>query len=83
MKKSLLNNWKKRLLDVGKRNQLMNYRPRLSSNLEFFVEDINKFYKEYTDFKTYEIAKLFKNLDEEITLADLDESEDKYDVKID
>lgn len=81
MKKSLLNNWKKRLLDVGKRNQLMNYRPRLSSNLEFFVEDINKFYKEYTDFKTYEIARLFKNLDEEITLADLDESEDKYDVK--
>jgi hypothetical protein len=44
MRKSQLNNWCKRLLDVGKRNQLMNYRPRLSSNLEFYVDDIYSFY---------------------------------------
>ena len=81
MRKSQLNNWCKRLLDVGKRNQLMNYRPRLSSNLEFYVDDIYSFYNDYTDYKVYEIAKLFKNLDEEVTLSDFEDVEDPYDVK--
>jgi hypothetical protein len=76
----VINNWKKKLLDVGKRNMLMNYRARTSSNLTFYVDDIYSFYKDYTDFKKYEIAKIFKNLDENISASDITEAVDEYDV---
>lgn len=76
----VINSWKKKLLDVGKRNMLMNYRSRTSSNLTFYVDDIYNFYDSFCDFKKYEIAKIFKNLDENISSSDITESYDEYDV---
>lgn len=75
-----LNVLKKRLLDLGKRNQLMNYAHRVSSNLEFFQDDFYSFFDEFTSFKPYEVAKLFTNLDENISLSDFDDVVDEYDV---
>jgi hypothetical protein len=82
MGKTIITSWEKKLLDIGKRNQLINFRERLSSNLEFYYDDLFSFYDEFTDDKTFVIAKLFKNLDEFITTNDiLDEQNDEYNVK--
>lgn len=75
-----LNVLKKRLLDLGKRNQLMNYAHRVSSNLEFFQDDFLHFFEEFTSFKPYEVAKLFTNLDESVNISDFDDVVDEYDV---
>ena len=82
MGKTIITSWEKKLLDIGKRNQLINFRERLSSNLEFYYDDLFSFYDEFIDDKTFVIAKLFKNLDEFITTNDiLEENDDEYNVK--
>lgn len=72
---------KRRLLDLGKRNSLMNYAHRISSNLEFFQDDFENFFYDFTSMKPFEVAKLFTNLDESINLSDFDEVKDEYDVE--
>ena len=71
---------KKRLLDLSKRNQLMNFSSRVSSSLEFYQDDFFEFYQSFTNGLKFEVAKLFTNLDEEILSSDFDEVNDEYDV---
>ena len=82
MGKAVITSWEKKLLDIGKRNQLVNYRSRVSSTLEFYYDDLYDFFDSFTSDKSFILAKLFKNLDEDITLKDINEDdEDELDVK--
>lgn len=83
MEDTYLNNILKKLLDVGKRNQLINFKNKVTSSCEFYFDDFYTFFEEFRSGEKFTLAKLFSNLDESIT-TDLitDETiEDKYNVK--
>ena len=82
MKNSYINNLEKKLLDIGKRNQLINYRSRLSSTLDFYFDDIYSLYDSFINGNKFIVAKLFNNLDEDILLSEIeDDLTDPYNVR--
>lgn len=57
--KKKLTKWKRRLLDVGKRNRLINFRKSIASTVEIIADDFYKLYDDFMDSNLYEFAKLF------------------------
>ena len=57
--KKKLTKWKRRLLDVGKRNRLINFRKSIASTVEIIADDFYKLYDDFMDSNSYEFAKLF------------------------
>lgn len=43
--KKKLTKWKRRLLDVGKRNRLINFRKSIASTVEIIADDFYKLYE--------------------------------------
>ncbi len=83
MSDNYLNKILNKLLDVGKRNQLINFKNKVTSSCEFYFEDFYSFFEEFKSGEKFAIAKLFSNLDETIThdLITQGDYEDKYNVR--
>ncbi len=82
MEDSYLNNVLNKLLDVGKRNQLINFKNRITSSIEFYFDDFYDLFEELKEGDKFQVAKLFTNLDENITLSLIEEEEyNPYNVK--
>ncbi len=83
MNESYIKNIEKKLLDIGKRNQLINFKDRLSSTVEFYYDDFYDLFDDLKEGKKFQIAKLFENLDETITTSLIldEEDNDPYNVK--
>ena len=78
-----LNKILNKLLDVGKRNQLINFKNKVTSSCEFYFDDFYTLFEEFRNGEKFTVAKMFSNLDESITtdLITESETEDKYNVK--
>ena len=56
--KKKLTKWKRRLLDVGKRNRLINFRKSIASTVEIIADDFYKLYDDFMDSYDKKIVKL-------------------------
>ena len=61
MKKKIAK-WKRRLLDIGKRNRLINFRKSVASTVEIIADDFYKLYDDFMESSSYEFAKLFESV---------------------
>lgn len=69
-----IDSYKRKLLDTGRRNRLINFKKSYISTVELITDDFYKLYEELTNGQVFTFAKLFDELDDFI---DLDESEVK------
>ncbi len=69
--KRKLAKYKRRLLDIGKRNRLINFKKSVRSTVEIVPDDFYKLYDDFMESNNYEFAKLFDNV------KDLDEMLDE------
>lgn len=60
--KKKLTKWKRRLLDVGRRNRLINFRKSVASTVEIIADDFYKLYDDFMESSNYEFAKLFDSI---------------------
>lgn len=67
--------WKALLLDLGKRNQLISFKPKKSSTLEFVYFDAPNFVEHIFEHKKLEVASLFAKKNQSILDDYLDDEE--------